>query len=276
MRVIYVSALLLIGANACGDPQDLEQLSPQPLATTNLSTALNTQELNLVGIAVEASSGRRFILDANLGLYELMSDGSAQQLYSVENMPQADVEVQLPFTDMTSLGDAKLAITAIGDGFILDLSRSTLTQHFCYVPPIYEDEPWPEDLVQQTSAVTYDHSSDRIIAQPQTIDTRTGTRVRSEVAFYDGTTGDDLEWVSLPTAFEAGGSAIVKPGVLVLGQASTLFTLSGRSFAPLVDLEKSGIQFIEGLAYDSFAKTLLVLDGHNNALVEFDTSDLAL
>ena len=244
----------------------------EPTRVIDMNAAIGSGDLQLAGVAVEADSGRRFVLDANLGIYEL-AGGSATEIMPMAQMPDPGVEVRLPFTDLASLGDSKLALTAIGDGFILDLAAGTLALHFCYEPGFVE--PWPEEQEQRTDAVTFDPGAGRIIAQPRTFEVESGDVTASQIGYYDRESGIDLQWYDVPTRLRSGGMAILPEVGLVLSDNTDLRAFDGalRGFDKL---ERFGVRAIDGLAYDPTTDSLLVLDGSSRELVEIAAADLGL
>jgi len=267
MRLIAVASILCIAA-ACSEPLP----EGEPAAVIDMSAATGVADLELAGVAVEGETGRRFVLGSNTGIWEL--DGStATPIVPMSAMPDPQVEVRLPFTDIASIGDSKLALTAIGDGFILDLAANTLTLHFCYEPGFVE--PWPESQEQRTDAVAYDSGAGQIIAQPRTFGVESGDINASQIAYYDAETGVDLQWYDVPTSFEAGGMTVMPEVGLVVSNGTGLHTFDGALIG-LDRLERFGVSSIDGLAYDASTDTLLVIDGGTSRLVEIAASDLGL
>jgi hypothetical protein len=267
MRNAAIAALLV--TTACSDP-----LPPgEPARLLDLAAATGQPELALTGVAVEAETGRRFVLDTNLGIWELDAAGAATHIMPMAALPDPGVEIRWPLTDFTALGDSRLALTAIGDGFILDLAANTLQLHFCYEPGFVE--PWPEEIEQRTDAVTFDPGADRIIAQPRTFVVESGEVTASQIGYYDRESGVDLQWYDVPIGFESGGMAVAGDLGLVVSNGTSLLTFDG-GLDGLDELERFGVKSIDGLAYDPTAGTLLVLDGASRQLVEIAAADLGL
>ena len=126
----------------------------------------------------------------------------------------------------------QLALTAIVDGFLLDLAAGTLTRHVCYEPGGF-----PEYQEQRTNALGFDPSTGRLYAQPRTFDDP-GTLLRSEVGMDAAHTGLDLHWWSLPNDLDAGGLIVTGPNQLVLGVGARLhrYDLTASRLTPLDDL----------------------------------------
>ena len=110
-------------------------------------------------------TGKTCVLDDAAGLYRVAPDGTAALVRALAALPTPDVPVRPPFTDVVALGDGRFALTAIGDGYLLDLGADTMRQYFCYEPGGF-----PEDEEQRTTAVTYDPVAARLYAQPRTFD----------------------------------------------------------------------------------------------------------
>lgn len=256
--------LLTVLAPACADP------SPEPVARrVDLRAAAGLAAPQVAGVAVEPD-GARLVLDADAGLYRVTPDGTATLVRSLAALPTPDVPVRPPFTDLVALGDGRFALTAIGDGYLLDLGADTMRQYFCYEPGGF-----PEDEEQRTTAVAYDPAIDRLYAQPRTFDA-TGALVRSELATYAGDTGADLAWRSLPDDLDAGGM-IVDGGDLVLGAGSRLYRydVDAYTLTATDDLARFGVERVAGLGLDVAAQRLIVVDGARAELVELDLAALA-
>ncbi|HVV85691.1 MAG TPA: hypothetical protein VHE35_21680 [Kofleriaceae bacterium] len=238
-----------------------------PPAPIDLRAAAGVDDLTPSGVAVDPT-GARYVFDAGRGLYQL--DGASMQLVlPLSSMPDPGTPVRPPYTDIAAVGPGQLAITAIGDGYLLDVARGTMRQWFCYVP---SDLPEPYD--QRTDAVAYDPDAGLLYAQPRTFDAG-GALIASQVASYSYETGADLDWVNLETVVAAGGMAKI-PGYdgLTLGVGTTLCNLSGIALSETIDLAPLGVASIDGLAVDHQANTLLVLDGVQDQLFELDLASL--
>jgi hypothetical protein len=267
MRNAAILCSLLV--SACSEPLP----EGEPIELFDLGAAVGAADLDLAGVAVEAESGRRFVLDADLGIYELAADGSVTAVVPMAAMPDPGVAIRLPFTDIAALGDSELALTAIGDGFILDLAAETLQLHFCYEPGFME--PWPEEVEQRTDALTFDPGSDQIIAQPRTYEVNSGDVTASQIGYYSRESGVDLQWYDVPLDFEAGGMAVLGERGLAVSDGTRLYMFDG-GLANFDRLERFGVGSVDGLAYDAVADSLLVIDNRNDRLVEIAVSDLGL
>lgn len=245
----------VLAAAACGSPP----VEPEaPLARLDLRAAVG-HEVYPVGVAVDAT-GQRFVFDEVYGLYRL--DGAtATQVMAMTALPEADVPFVPPFTDLVSIGPDRFAITAIGDGFILDLGAATLEQFFCYLP-----DDLPGENTQRTDAIAYDASAGLLFAQPLTFDS-SGTLVGAQLAAYSSTSGVDLAWHTLPGHIAAGGMVQIPGGDLLVGSDRDLYRFADELTA-LDDLTRFGVTRIDGLALDG--DRLLVVDRSTQALVELD------
>lgn len=245
-----------------------------PLAQLDLRAAMQTTaDIKPVGLAI-APDGKRFVFDETSGLYRL--DGElAVPVVPMSAMPDPGptAAVKLPFTDLVAVAPNVFAITAIGDGYLLDTAAMTLTQLFCYVP----DDGSPSWQVQRTDAVAYDAERGRLYAQPITYDTE-GVFQWSEVAGYDRVTGDTVEWHT--TTNDVAATAMVSiPGAgLFIGQGSRLarFDLVKNVAVPVDDLSRFGVRSIDGLAIDQAAGTLVVVDQQADAVFDIARSVLGL
>lgn len=238
---------------------------PTPPERLDLRVATGVPVLTPSGVAVDAT-GARFVFDDNFGLFRL--DGTGGTLVMARAaMPDPGVVVRPPFTDMVALGGGRFALTAIGDGYLLDTVLGTMRRYFCYVP-----DGLPEPYDQRTDAVTYDPIAKLIYAQPRTFD-EAGGLIDSQVATYSFETGADLTWSSVPLAIAAGGM-VKLPGVdeLLLGNGSELLRFANGGVSVVDDLAGLGVIAIDGLALDG--DRLLVLDGPGGMLHTLDLASI--
>lgn len=263
-------AVASLALGACGDNGGPGP-GPDPAAVTRLDlrTATGLAEVKAVGVTVD-SDGNRFFFDEQAGLYRLERDGRATLVRALAELPATDVPVQPPFTDLVAVGPGRFAITAIGDGFLLDTVADTMLQYFCYVP-----DGLPDDLVQRTDALAYDPVTARIYAQPRTYDLAEVLQY-TQIAGYDRATGLDVAWYTTPNELASGGMVIVPSMGMVVGDGSRLlsYDLELQTLTFISDLAAAGLDTIEGLAFDDAADSILVLDGPNQELVEVPVSRL--
>jgi hypothetical protein len=260
------SLALVVVAGCSSD----ELVPGEPTSRIDLRAALGVTDANVVGVTVAPDSDRQFLLDTDVGLVELDGDGNASVAIAMTAMPDPGVEVRLPYTDVVALGNEQFALTAIGDGFLLDVAARTSRLHFCYEPGFM-----PDDFNQRTDSVTYDAARDEIIAQPQTFDGE-GALVQADVGFFDRASGFDLEWKSVDQNMLAGGIAAVGASVY-LGRGSKLLH-HDRATGMVVevdDLARFGVGRIEGLAHRAGSASLLVVDGEHDELVEIALEQLS-
>lgn len=263
-RPAYLLALLL-AAPACGDSP------PEPVARrVDLRAATGVTTPKVAGVAAELG-GARVILDEDAGLFRLAPDGTATRLRAIDELPTPDVPVRPPFTDLVALGDGQYALTAIGVGYLLDLTADTMRLHFCYEPGGF-----PDDQEQRAAAVAYDATTGKLYAQPRTFDSD-GNLLRSELASYDRATGVDELWRPMPTDFAAGGMYAPGDGGLILGAGARLYRYDYASYelSAVDDLGRFGVSEIAGLAFDSAAGNLIVVDGDRAELVEVPRAELS-
>lgn len=254
-------------AAACGDTEPSEPVA----ARVDLRTAFAAADASPVGVAIDAD-GARLVLDEQAGLYRIAPDGQATLVRSLAALPDPGVPIRPPFTDVVALGEGRFALTAIGDGFLLDLPADTMRQYFCYEPGGF-----PEEQEQRTSAIAYDATAGRLYAQPRTFD-GDGNFLRTEVASYDSATGADLTWRALQGEFSAGGMVALGGDALLLGAGRELHRYDGTTFvlSPIENLGRFGVTSIDGLAIDPIAHTLVVVDRSADELIEIALADLAL
>lgn len=81
-------------------------------------------DADVVGVAM-SPEGKRYILDRNSGLYELDASG-ARLVYITPD--------SIETTDVVALGFDRFAVTAVNDGFLLDLHNQSFERYFCYLP----------------------------------------------------------------------------------------------------------------------------------------------
>ncbi|MGE0785695.1 MAG: hypothetical protein AB7S26_08405 [Sandaracinaceae bacterium] len=228
------------------------------------------------GVAIEPDTGRRLLL---------LEQGSIVELESGEELwsgvaPQGGSA----FGDLVALGDGRVAITSVSDGYLVDLSTGTITPHFCYEPGWW-DEPG-QDPVQVSQAVAYDAEAGLLYAQPRTIDQGGfGAVTESFVSAYAEADGADVSWWSIDDlGFVATGMAMLEPGraageaQLLLAAERTLYAFDGANaeLTPIADLSSLDITAANGIALDREARTLLVIDADAQALVEVRLSALGL
>ncbi|MBA3540825.1 MAG: hypothetical protein H0T79_14530 [Deltaproteobacteria bacterium] len=263
MRMTHALGVVVVATGCAEEPK-------APLARVDLRVALGADAVDPVGVAI-APDGGRFVFDRALGLYQITESG-AVAVVPMSALPDPGIELKLPFTDITAISPGVFALTAIGDGFLLDTAAMTLTQHFCYLPT-----GLPADYTQHTDAIAYDAELERLYAQPVTFDAE-GVLQWSQVASYSRDTGDSIEWYSVDAQVAATAMVIVPGAGLVLGQGAQLagVDLTTGQRMPLDSLERFGIQSIDGLAVDRARGTLIVVDSTSDELVEIELASLTL
>lgn len=273
-RLPLLIAAALAPLSACSSDEDARgpfgpidpgHQQPAVVQRVDLRDELGIADADPIGVVRDGA--RTLVFDRAAGLHEL---GQGPVL---ARLPDPGVEVRLPFTDLAHLGGDRFAVTAIGDGFLLDAAAQTMQLHFCYEPGFQEE--W-QDLEQRTDAVTYDDGQDTIYAQPQTYQISNGARTASSIASYDGLTGTLLAWHELDPAFTAGGLAVTGGGLL-LGSGHGLYhydLLGEGGLTERLDLARYGIENVSGLALDQ--ASLFVVDADTDQLVELDRTQLGL
>ncbi len=262
---IALGLSLMIGCAA--EDQRLET----PAARLDLRAAMGTTEdLRPVGLAI-APDGQRFVFEETGGLFRI-EGAHAVSVVPMSAMPSPDQPVQLPFTDIVALAPNLFALTAIGDGFLLDTQAMTLRQHFCYLP-----DGTPVSLSQRTDGIAFDAVNQRLFAQPVTYDAA-GVFQYAQLAVYARETGQDVEWHSVKDDVAATGMVSSPELGLLLGQGSQLsrFDPATEQIIQLDDLHRFGVRSIDGLAIDQAAGTLVVVDKLADAVFDLDLATLSL
>lgn len=269
MRIAVAAGLGLALAGCADDGK-----SAAPVARLDLRAAFGTTaDITPIGLAI-APDGRRYVFDETLGLYRI--DGTyATEIVSMAAMPSpGPMPVRLPFTDIVAIAPDVFAITAIGDGYLLDINAQTLTQHFCYVPD--GGGGAPVSIIQRTDGIAYDVAHERIFAQPITYDAA-GVYQYGQIAGYDRTTGADVAWYSVASDIVATGMVVLPDGRLVMGQGwrLTQFDQATSETLPLADLYRFGVRSIDGIAVDPAAGTLVIVDKVTDALFDIDLAQVS-
>jgi hypothetical protein len=261
------AALVAALALAAGCTDDAGPLPDPPGDPLDLRVALGAADPLPAGVAVD-DAGRRYLFDEGSGLYEVRGRALVRVL-ARDAMPDPGQPVRPPFTDLVALGDQRFAITAIGDGYYLDVAAGTMRPYFCYEP-----DELPPDHDQRADAVAFDRAAGLLYAQPRTFDVD-GNLIASQVAAYSFQTGVDQAWIGVDLAIAAGGMAMV-PGRdrPVLGDRSRLLAVGDGGVTELDDLARLGVVSIGGLAVDESTGSLLVLDDARDLLVEIALADV--
>ena len=243
-----------------------------PLARLDLRAALQaTAELKPVGLAI-APDGQRFVFEEAAGLYRLEGD-RAVLVVPMSGMPDPGptAPVKLPFTDLVAVAPNVFAITAIGDGYLLDTAAMTLRPHFCYVP-----DDGPTTLSRRTDAIAYDAVHERLYAQPNTYDA--DVLQYTELASYERASGNQIGWYPTPTDMVVTGMVSIPEVGLVLGHGSRLSRFDPATYETILldDLDRFGVRSIDGLAVDAAAGALVVIDQQTDTVFDIGLSRLTL
>lgn len=265
---------LVVGCGVDGRGSGPAPVDPMtPLARVDLRHAMNVDDASPVGFAI--NEGERFIFDENVGLLRIDGD-QATAIVEMSSMPDPGPTAPMrpPFTDLVAYAPHVFALTALEDGYLLDIEAMTLTQHFCYLP-VGEDET-PRALTQRTDAIAFDAATNSLYAQPITRDVA-GTFVRSELSRYDARTGVDTSWYFVEDDV-AATAMIVRDYGLVLAQGSVLTHRAINGTQPRIvdDLARYGVTSIDGMAIDSATNTLIVVDREADAMFDIDLAEVTL
>lgn len=244
------------------------------MSSVKLRQAFGAEDVEVVGVTVHADTGERYLLEANRGLFKIDAEGVLTKILALEDFPQSEIAPASAFTDIAHLGGERFALTAMNDGFMLDLAAMTLQRHFCYLP---DDLPL-EDVYQLTESVTFDPTTQLIFAQPQTVSTIDESVVASSLGNFASDSGVDLQWLDMGDVdYIAGGMAVTGFHELALGRGASLdrFDLAVGEVVGSSDLSRFGIKNISGLAVDEALGTLLVVDSIDDTLVALPLSLLS-
>ncbi len=273
-RWIAAAALLALGACGTSDPP----APPPPQGDFRSSIDLTTRlPANADPVGVAASpEGQLYVLDRNNGLYRIEGAGATLVF-------PASASAQL--TDVVALGDERFALTAVNDGYMLDLHNQTFLSYFCYLPALPPDpagDPGGPTVIptvstqlrsqgieveERTESVAFSPESLQLFAQPQTFRLDTGQVMGSELFVFSDGGGQPIAVQSMPSpSFIAGGMLAVDGQRLLLGSRNQIYTMDQgagptltRTFDPSID--------ISGLARDT-SGYLLLLDRAGRRLLQ--------
>ncbi len=255
-------ALLLLGCTSADSPTPQET----KVVDVDLRAAIGASDVDVVGLTISPDTQKRYALDSERGIFELGADGSLTLVLALEDFPSADESIQSEFTDIAAMGNNRFALTALNEGYMLDLNTNTLLRHFCYLPDDLEDT----GVYQMTHSVTFDAESGQIYAQPQTFSEIDNSLVASSIGRFAEGNGAEQQWFALPeSSFVAGALSVNPEGNLLLGNGSNLnvFDLSSQTMGQSLSLRSFGIRDIKGMAIDAAADELLIVDGESDKLL---------
>tara|TARA_R110002072_G_scaffold87129_1_gene196554 strand:- start:8155 stop:9036 length:882 start_codon:yes stop_codon:yes gene_type:complete len=227
-----------------------------------LGTAPTITSCKPVGLTITPDTEQLVLLDAMLGVYVLQEDRTFAQ--AISNQQLHEQVSAFEFTDIAAVGSNQFAITATGDGFLLDLNARTLRQHFCYVPGGLIN---PTQFTQHTDSVAFDTTTGRILAQPITYMLASGAIVGSQVGTFPITGGEGTDWHTIPeTEFLAGAITCDGNGTLWLVRGNDLYTY---------DLDTDTLTLEQSLARFSVTNVVgMVFVGDDLMLLDGDTRDI--
>ena len=273
LRLGYLLATMLSASLVGGCASDADLILPPDDVTKTSFGRLIGEQSAPSGFAIDPQSGQRYILDPQLGIMELLPNGDIVSLWS----PSADLPT---LTDLCSVGGGRFIAAADGDGYIIDVAAGAARQHFCLEPgwdPGFDPEGETKHL---NRSVACDIEAGLIYGQPQTVlKENEGQMLRSEVASYLLATGADQQWVALPTpSYHAGGMAMVRSGLLLLGAGQRLSTFDAHNgrLKQIADLGRFGVGEVAALSVDRFSNTVIIVDQRDNTMVEIPMHHLGL
>jgi hypothetical protein len=278
LAIMGPATAVLLGIGACGTPEPPAADVPTGAFTSAVDLApMLPPSADVVGVAV-APEGQRYVLDRNSGLYEIGAAG-ARQVFSTSDTTYGINLLVGELTDVVALGAERFALTAVNDGYMLDLHNKTLASYFCYLPALPDPnggDPGGGSVVppsvsqtlrsqgiavkERTESVAFSPDNLLLYAQPQTIRVDTGEVMGSELFVFSDGGGQPIQVWGMPSpSFIAGGMVAVDRGSrLMLGSRNELYAMDpgtgptrSRQFDPSID--------ISGLALDTNGD-LLVLD----------------
>lgn len=263
MKLAYALGVCSLIGCSSSEPQE-------PVARLDLRAAFAAPAVDPVGVAI-APDGARFVFDEARGLFRLDGD-HAVEVVAMASMPDPGpaAPLLLPITDVVALAPGQFALTAIGDGYVLDTQAMTLAQRFCYLP-----DGTPANLSQRTDAIAYDAATQRLFAQPNTYD-QNGAFLYAQFAAYEGVSGTPLRWYDVAGREPVTGM-VAYDGALLVGQGARLsrFDVDSGELVELDDLARFGVRSIDGLALDPAAGTLVVVDRDTDAMFDVDLAQLS-
>ena len=135
-------------------------------------------------------------------------------------------------------------MTAVNDGYMLDLHNKTLASYFCYFPAVPDPNGDPGGTVvppsvsqtlrsqgiavkERTESVAFSPENLQLYAQPQTIRVDTGEVMGSELFVFSDGGGQPIQVRGMPRpSFIAGGMVAVDGGLrLILGARNELYAM---------------------------------------------------
>ena len=280
LPALLASTTLLV---ACpSDP--VTPLPVVPDVSIDLAEALGVIDAEVVGVTVDPLTGQRYVLDQFEGIFELAADGSAILLSSIEDLPVPAILPRSLWTDFVAMGEGRFALTALSDGYLLDLAQDTMVEYFCYEPG---DMLWEQQ--QLTHSVTFDPQRGVLYAQPITFEEggfESPVALFSSIGEYSLEGGQPSSWFDLDdTTFLAGGAAVDGDGTLLLGRGVEVYRFdpwSGQQpelVGQLPARTGSASQLlaaprIEAMAVDVSNGELLVVDASVDQLLTMRLADL--
>lgn len=287
---IWIAGLLSCGLPGCSG-ESSTPATPVPEPSTPLNGDRFVSELALAPLLPESreltgvastNDGRLFVLDRHHGLFEVFPD-RAVPLFTLAELPaRFGLPATLAFTDVTTLGDARFALTAENDGYLFDPAANVFTSHFCYFPPLDATETTPDPVSvsqvltaqgiparQLTESVAYSAESGTLFAQPRTFRMDTGAVAGAEVLSFSAAGGGTPEQV-FPIDdwnFVAGGMITEGGSTLLLGAGRALYSMAVNTQPALLHTFASDLR-INGMT--RMGNNVVLLDDIGKRLIWVD------
>ncbi len=271
-RSLFLAAPLAISMLACAtdEPEQIYE-NDEPFVVVDFRSALGSESVDVVGVTIRPDTGQRYVLDSARGIYEVDLEGEMTLLLALDKFPVADQPLQSEFTDIAALAGEQFVLTARNEGYLLDLGANTLQRHFCYLP---DDQP-AQEVYQLTHSVTFDAASHQIYAQPQTLTIESNSVQASSIGMFGESDGAEQTWYALPDRnYIAGAIAMTGEGNLLLARDASItqYNFSTLTQGEELSLDAYDVGEVTGLAIDTEAQTILVVDGIRDALLELPLS----
>jgi len=263
-----IPALFLLACTGGDIPEPTPEPKPDDSPkVVDLRSQIGAADVEVVGVTISPDTKKRYLLDSSRGIFELSEEGTAYLLIALEDFPDADELIQSEFTDIAAMGANRFALTALNEGYMLDLTANTLVRHFCYLPDVLQES----GVYQMTHSVTFDARSGYIFAQPQTFSEQDDSVIASSIGRFAESNGEEQQWFALTDSdYIAGALSTTPDGHLALGNGNTLslFNLDTNKLGSPISLVNYGVTDIVGMTIDAANEKILIVDGVSDKLIE--------